>query len=120
MLDVKRMRVLREVAAQGSFSAAAEALAYTQSAVSQQIAALEREAGTRLVEAHRIAATPDMADALEIALGAPVVQLKRLRLGNGLPIGIQLIGPYGGDDMLLELGSAYEAAAPWADRWPAL
>ena len=34
----------------GSFSAAAESLAYTQSAVSQQIAALEREAGTVLVE----------------------------------------------------------------------
>src|SRR4051794_22052323 len=50
MLDVRRMRVLREVAAQGSFSAAAEALTYTQSAVSQQIAALEREAGTTLVE----------------------------------------------------------------------
>src|SRR3954449_10554405 len=50
MLDVKRLRVLREVAARGSFSAAAESLAYTQSAVSQQIAALEREAGTRLVE----------------------------------------------------------------------
>src|ERR671920_331641 len=50
MLDVRRMRVLREVAQRGSFSAAADALAYTQSAVSQQIAALEREAGTRLVE----------------------------------------------------------------------
>jgi DNA-binding transcriptional LysR family regulator len=50
MLDVKRLRVLREVAAKGSFSAAAESLAYTQSAVSQQIAALEREAGARLVE----------------------------------------------------------------------
>ena len=50
MLDVRRMRVLREVAARGSFSAAAEALDYTQSAVSQQIAALEREAGTILVE----------------------------------------------------------------------
>jgi DNA-binding transcriptional LysR family regulator len=50
MLDVRRLRVLREVAAQGSFSAAAEALSYTQSAVSQQIAALEREAGSRLVE----------------------------------------------------------------------
>ena len=50
MLDVKRLRVLREVAAKGSFSAAAESLAYTQSAVSQQIAALEREAGTKLVE----------------------------------------------------------------------
>src|SRR3954451_113709 len=50
MLDVKRLRVLREVAARGSFSGAAEALSYTQSAISQQIAALEREAGTMLVE----------------------------------------------------------------------
>ena len=50
MLDVRRLRVLREVAARGSFSAAAEALSYTQSAISQQIAALEREAGTTLVD----------------------------------------------------------------------
>src|SRR5262249_20362745 len=45
-----RLRVLREVATQGSFSAAADALAYTQSAVSQQIATLEKEAGATLVE----------------------------------------------------------------------
>ena len=44
------MRVLREVAAQGSFSAAAEALNFTQSAISQHVAALERESGTKLVE----------------------------------------------------------------------
>ena len=50
MLDVRRMRVLKEVAARGSFSAAAEALSFTQSAVSQQIAALERESGTTLLE----------------------------------------------------------------------
>jgi molybdate transport repressor ModE-like protein len=50
MLDVRRLVVLREVAAHGSFSAAAQALTYSQSAVSQQIATLEREAGTRLVE----------------------------------------------------------------------
>src|ERR687896_2434419 len=50
MLDVRRMRVLREVAVRGSFSAAAEALSFTQSAVSQQIAALERETGTVLVQ----------------------------------------------------------------------
>src|SRR3954468_7425335 len=50
MLDVRRMKVLREVAAQGSFSAAAESLSFTQSAVSQQVAALEREAGAKLVE----------------------------------------------------------------------
>jgi molybdate transport repressor ModE-like protein len=50
MLDVRRMRVLKEVATQGSFSAAAESLSFTQSAVSQQIAALERESGQRLVQ----------------------------------------------------------------------
>src|SRR4051812_48674962 len=50
MLDVRRMKVLKEVAAQGSFSAAAEALSFTQSAVSQQVAALERESGAKLVE----------------------------------------------------------------------
>ena len=49
-LDVRRLRVLREVARTGSFSAAAEALAFTQPAVSRQIATLEAEAGTQLVE----------------------------------------------------------------------
>lgn len=50
MLDVRRLKVLREVAAQGSFSAAAESLSFTQSAISQHVAALERETGTKLVE----------------------------------------------------------------------
>jgi DNA-binding transcriptional LysR family regulator len=53
MLDVRRMRVLREVAARGSFSAAATVLNFTQSAVSQHVAALEREAGAQLVERGR-------------------------------------------------------------------
>lgn len=44
------MKVLREVAARGSFSAAAEALSFTQSAISQHVAALERETGAMLVE----------------------------------------------------------------------
>ncbi len=50
MLDVRRMRVLREVANRGSITAAAHALSFTPSAVSQQIATLEREAGVALVE----------------------------------------------------------------------
>jgi DNA-binding transcriptional LysR family regulator len=50
MLDPRRLRVLREVATRGSFSAAAEALVFTQSAVSQQVAALERETGTTLID----------------------------------------------------------------------
>ena len=52
MLNVGRLRVLVEVARRGSFSAAAEALSYTQSAVSQQVASLEAEAGMTLLERH--------------------------------------------------------------------
>ena len=50
MLDVRRLRVLREVARRGSFSAAAQALSFTQPAISRQIAALELEAGAQLVD----------------------------------------------------------------------
>jgi DNA-binding transcriptional LysR family regulator len=50
MIDVRRLRVLSEVAAQRSFSGAAVALRLTQSAVSQHVAALEREVGLPLVE----------------------------------------------------------------------
>src|SRR5580693_691105 len=52
MLNVARLKVLKEVAYRGSFSAAASALDYTQSAVSQQIAALEAETGMALLERH--------------------------------------------------------------------
>jgi DNA-binding transcriptional LysR family regulator len=52
MLNVARLNILREVAYGGSLSAAADALSYTQSAVSQQIATLETEAGMALLERH--------------------------------------------------------------------
>src|ERR687895_367606 len=50
MLDVKQLRVLKAVGEHGSFSAAAEALSFTQPAISQQVAALEKQAGTTLVD----------------------------------------------------------------------
>jgi DNA-binding transcriptional LysR family regulator len=49
MLEPRRLLTFREVARRGSFSRAAEALALTQPAVSQQVAALEREVGTELL-----------------------------------------------------------------------
>src|SRR5947209_20445975 len=49
MVDVRRLKVLCEVARRGSFSAAAAALGYTQPAVSRQVALLEGELGTLLV-----------------------------------------------------------------------
>ncbi|WOX09229.1 LysR family transcriptional regulator [Streptomyces sp. N50] len=50
MLDVRRMQVLRAVVGSGSVTAAAARLGYTPSAVSQQVGALEKEAGTALLE----------------------------------------------------------------------
>src|SRR4051794_18385812 len=50
MLDVRRLRLLRELAARRTVTAVAEALSYTPSAVSQQLAALERDAGVALLE----------------------------------------------------------------------
>jgi DNA-binding transcriptional LysR family regulator len=57
-LSVTGLRVLREVAERGSFSAAARALGYTQSAVSRQVAALEAAAGRPLFERVREGARP--------------------------------------------------------------
>jgi len=54
------------------------------------------------------------------AAGLPGLALPARPSSEGLPIGIQLIGAYGQDDLLLDLGAAYEALAPWSDRWPAL
>jgi DNA-binding transcriptional LysR family regulator len=48
MLDPRRLEVLREFAAQGTIARAAAALAFTPSAVSQQLAQLQREAGVEL------------------------------------------------------------------------
>ena len=50
MLDVRRLRVLREFASRGTIAATADALGYSPPAVSQQLAALEREAGVDLLE----------------------------------------------------------------------
>jgi DNA-binding transcriptional LysR family regulator len=49
-LELRHLLALQVVAREGSFAAAAEALGYTQSAISQQIAALERTVGQRLIE----------------------------------------------------------------------
>ena len=51
--------------------------------------------------------------------GQPAVSLPCRRVSQtGVPIGIQLIGRYGGEAELFTLAAAYERAAPWADRRP--
>ncbi len=60
MLDVRRLRLLREVKLRGTLAAVAEALAYSPSSVSQQLTLLEREVGVPLLAkaGRRVLLTP--------------------------------------------------------------
>jgi len=60
MLDIRRLRLLLELERRGTITAAARAVNYTPSAVSQQLTALEREAGVALLErdGRRVRLTP--------------------------------------------------------------
>jgi DNA-binding transcriptional LysR family regulator len=80
MLDPRRLLTFREVARQGSFSKAADALALTQPAVSQQVGALERELGAALLTRGRggTAVTP----AGELLLGHAEALAARLELAD--------------------------------------
>lgn len=90
MLDVRRMQVLRAVVSSGSVSAAAANLGYTPSAISQQLATLEREAGIPLLEkaGRGLRPTPagvllaERAEALAGLLGETEAELADLRAGR--------------------------------------
>jgi molybdate transport repressor ModE-like protein len=109
VLDLRRLRVLREVARQGSLAAAARSLQYTPSAVSQHVAQLERELGCGLVErsANGIGLTEAgwllvdeaegilrQVDLLEQQVQATAgLRLGRLRLGSFGTAGPTLLAP---------------------------
>lgn len=76
MLDLKRLRVLREVSDRGSFSAAADTLFVSQSAISQQISALEAEVGVPLLL--RLRSGPVLTDAGELLVGHGDAAIARL------------------------------------------
>ncbi len=82
---------LRREHGRGTFVRAATMVAGARGLTSftEEMKTLALSPSTILLEARRIGADQDIADALEIAPGDAVVQLRRLRLGNGLPIGIQ-------------------------------
>jgi hypothetical protein len=75
------LRVFREVAERGTLTAAAAALGYTQSAVSRQIASLERAAGTPLLERRHHGRYADAAD--DLALGEPAGNSGVSKMDNG-------------------------------------
>jgi DNA-binding transcriptional LysR family regulator len=76
MLDVHRLRVLLEFAGHGTITATAAALGYTPSAVSQQLAALERETGAALLD--RTARTAQLTEAGQRLAGHAAEILARI------------------------------------------
>jgi DNA-binding transcriptional LysR family regulator len=80
ILDATRLNVFREVVQRGSLSAAAEALSFTQPAVSRQIAALEREAGAQLLE--RTPRGIRLTDAGRVLLGHAEAILDRMAIAR--------------------------------------
>jgi len=60
VLDLYRLRLLRELHRRGTITAVAQALSFSPSAISQQLATLERETGVRLLEpaGRRVRLTP--------------------------------------------------------------
>src|SRR5680860_1711855 len=77
MLDPHRLRFLRELSVRGTISATAQSLAYTPSAVSQALSALERDIGTKLLErrGRNVVLTPagaSLVESSDAVFSAPV------------------------------------------------
>jgi DNA-binding transcriptional LysR family regulator len=119
LIDAHRLAVLREVARAGSFAGAAAALRHTPSAVSQQIAALERGAGAVLVhrstrgvtltDAGRVLLAT--ADAIHAELQVAAQQLRALQAGGPQTLTVVTF-PSAGEPLLVP---ALIAAGPQAE-----
>jgi DNA-binding transcriptional LysR family regulator len=80
MLDLRRLRLLHELHARGTIAAVADALQFTPSAVSQQLAVLEREAGLPLLEP--AGRSVRLTDAALVLVGHADVLLERAELAE--------------------------------------
>jgi DNA-binding transcriptional LysR family regulator len=100
MLDLRRLRLLREVEARGSVHGAARALDYTPSAISQQLAVLEREAGAALLE--RVGRGVRLTDAGHVLVrhaaglldGVEAAEAEVAALGSGHPAGVVRVASF--------------------------
>jgi DNA-binding transcriptional LysR family regulator len=118
LIDAHRLAVLREVARAGSFAGAAAALHHTPSAVSQQIAALERGAGATLVERSTRGVTLTdagrillaTADAIHAELQTAARQLRALDADGPQALTVVTF-PSAGEPLLAPALSAMTAAA---------
>src|SRR4051812_40580719 len=109
MIDLRRLEVFRAVAQQRSFSAAAAALNYTQSSVSQHVTNLERQLGVTLLDRTARPVAPT-------AAGNVVLRHAEELLGRASSIERELGALAGGETGHLRLGGFFTA---WATFIPA-
>lgn len=119
MLDLRKLRVLREVVEHGSFSTAAAELYVSQSAVSQQVAALEREVGVQLLL--RLRGGPLPTEAGRLLLGHADAAIARLEQAERELA--QLSGLEAGELSMVSFPSASStlvtsAASAFSSRFP--
>ena len=96
MLDVRRLRMLRELSFHGTIRATASSLSFTPSAVSQQLSALERELGVELLErrGRSVHLTPaawvlvERTESILAQLATAEAEAKAVASGTDLPVRI--------------------------------
>jgi DNA-binding transcriptional LysR family regulator len=120
-VDIVWLEVFREVARRGSFTAAANALRYTQSAVSRQIAALEQDTGTTLFDRvpRGVRLTDEgrcLLDHAEVVLGRLDTARRDLAALRDLDVGRLRIGAFATADAAL----VPRAMATFHGRYPSV
>ncbi len=122
MLDLRRLRLLHELHRRGTVGAVAEALSYSPSTVSQQLAVLQREAGTTLFEpaGRRVRLTDAalvLADHAEQLLAAAERAEADLAAAAGAVVGVVRVGSFqtASLNLLLPAMAALGAAHPGLD-----
>jgi len=76
------------------------------------------DSGERPLDAFDRALPAGAFTALFNVTGNPAISLPLHWTDAGLPIGVQLVAPYGREDVLIQIAAQLERAQPWADRTP--
>jgi amidase len=76
------------------------------------------DSGPDPMDAFRRAVPAGAFTALFNATGQPAISLPLHWTEDGLPVGVQLVAPFGREDLLIRAAAGLEEASPWADRTP--